>query len=371
MAKKIIKIDFRYYWGHFNPEDNIIINLLKKDYNVIIDKDNPDYVFYSTYDKKRPINSKTFGRIGIFIERNFPNLYRVLRDVYYFRRERWKMPVIEGDFVKIFFTVENAIPNMNKCDWAFTNEFDEILKHPRHLRISNYTFYSVKDPKALIKDKNYNPEKILKEKKKFCVFICSNDVAFRNKFFKALCKYKKVESWGKVLNNMGKGIPKVYEIEGKKSKKETRRYIPEGFLKQYKFIIAFENASHRGYTSDRKIEPMMANCIPIYWGNPLVHWEFNTKSFVNYHEFEKEIKKNIPKIIFDIPLIGWFTKKRVEKKTLKKVIQRIKNLDKNEELYLEMLKEPWYIDNKPSKYLDKDLIRKRLKKIIDSPKQIS
>jgi len=372
MAKKTIKIDFRYYWGHFNPEDNIITNLLKKDYNVIIDQDNPDYVFYSTYDKKRPVNSKTFGGIGRFIERRFPNFYRVLRDVYYFRRERWKMPVIKGDFVKIFFTVENAIPDMDKCDWAFTNEFDEIIKNPRHMRISNYTFYSVKDPKVLIKGKNYDPEKILREKKKFCVFICSNDVNFRNNFFKELCKYKKVESWGKVLNNMGQGIPKDYEKEkGKKSKKETRRYLPEGFLEQYKFIIAFENASHVGYTSDRKIEPMMANCIPIYWGNPLIHWEFNTKSFVNYHEFESEVKKNVPKIFFEIPFADWFAKRYVERKTFKRVIKRIKELDQNDGLYIEMLKQPWYNNNKPSKYLDKELIRKRLKEIIESPRQIS
>ena len=110
------------------------------------------------------------------IEKKFPDLYRMLREIYYFKRERWKMPIIKGDFVKIFFTVENALPNMDKCDWAFTNEYDEILKHPRHMRISNYTFYSVKDPKDLIKRKNYNPKKIMNEKKKFCVFICSNDV---------------------------------------------------------------------------------------------------------------------------------------------------------------------------------------------------
>ena len=81
------------------------------------------------------------------------------------------MPIIEGDFIKIFFTVENAIPNMEKCDWVFSCEYDEELKNPRHLRIPNYTFYSIKNPKELVKS-NQDLKKIKEEKKKFCVFIC-------------------------------------------------------------------------------------------------------------------------------------------------------------------------------------------------------
>jgi len=371
VGKKTIRIDFRYIWWHFNPENNILTNLLKKDYNVIIDKENPDYVFFSVFDGKRPIQSKTFGGIGRRIEKYFPGIYRRLREIYYFERERWKMPIIKGDFIKIFFTVENALPKMDKCDWAFTNEYDEELKHPRHMRISNYTFYAIKDPKELVKGEDYDPKKIMKEKKKFCVFICSNDVNFRNKFFKKLCKYKKVESWGNVLNNMGKGIPKLVEINRDvKSKTETKGLVPVDFLKQYKFTIAFENASHAGYTSDRKIEPMLANSIPIYWGNPLIHREFNTKSFVNYHDFERRVTKNIPKILFEIPFIDWLTKRYIERETFKRIIKKIIKIDNDNDLYEEYLKQPWYNDNKPSKYLDKELIRKRLRKIIESPRQI-
>src|SRR3972149_1837356 len=166
MKKKTIKIDFRYYWGHFNPKDNIFTNLLKKDYNVIIDKEHPNYVFFSVYDGKRPVNSKMVGGIGRHIEKLSPGFYKLLRTMYYFKKERWKMPILKGDFIKIFFTVENALPKMDECDWAFTNEFDEELNHPRHMRISNYTFYSVKDPNALIKRKDYDIKKIMAQKKK-------------------------------------------------------------------------------------------------------------------------------------------------------------------------------------------------------------
>jgi len=370
MKKKTIKIAFKHTWWHFNPKDNLLINLLKKDYNVVLDKENPDYVFYSVFAKNRPIHSKTFGGIGKKIDDNFPRFYKLLREMYYFKRERWKMPTIEGDFVKIFFTVENARPDMRKCDWAFTHCYDEEIKNPRHIRIPGYAFNSVNDPKELIKEK-LNFERIKQEKKKFCVFICSNDVSFRNKFFKKLCKYKKVESWGKVLNNMGRGIPKAVEVDRDiKSKKATKEYVQRDLLNQYKFIIAFENASQIGYTSERKVEAMRVNTIPIYWGNPLVHRDFNTKSFINYHDFEREIKRKIPKMFFEIPIIEWFAKKYLEKDTFKKMIQRIIQIDNNDKLWKEYLKQPWYNDNKPSIYVDQERVRKQLKQIIESPKQI-
>ena len=39
------------------------------------------------------------------------------------------------------------------------------------------------------------------------------------------------------------------------------------FIKDYKFVISFENSSNPGYTTEKLIEPMLVNSIPIYWGN--------------------------------------------------------------------------------------------------------
>ena len=86
--KKTIRIDFRYYWWHFNPENNIFTNLLKKDYNVIIDKENPDYVFFSVYTPTRPIHKHE--SLGKKIENFSPTVYKILREIYYFKKERWK-----------------------------------------------------------------------------------------------------------------------------------------------------------------------------------------------------------------------------------------------------------------------------------------
>jgi hypothetical protein len=65
------------------------------------------------------------------------------------------------------------------------------------------------------------------------------------------------------------------------------------------------------------MEPMTVNSIPLYWGNPLIHQEFNTKSFVNFYNF------------------GY----------LDQMIEYIIELDKNNDKYLEMLRTPWFENN--------------------------
>jgi len=40
------------------------------------------------------------------------------------------------------------------------------------------------------------------------------------------------------------------------------------FLKQYKFNIAFENASLPGYTTEKVRRGDAARCLPIYWAIP-------------------------------------------------------------------------------------------------------
>ena len=68
--------------------------------------------------------------------------------------------------------------------------------------------------------------------KKFCNFVYSNSGncdPIREAFFHQLCKYKKVDSGGKYLNNIGKAVGDKLQ-----------------FIKDYKFTIAFENSSCSG-----------------------------------------------------------------------------------------------------------------------------
>jgi len=353
--KKTIKINFKHFWGYLDPSDNLFTNLLKKDYNVIV-SDEPDYVFYCVFDGKKISQSKYFMSIGKFIKSKSPWLYRLLKKIYYHNKETWKMPVLKGNVVKIFYTNENCRPDMNKCDWAFTHDYDEELKNPRHLRLPGYKFDYSPICEELA-NKKINMTQIKKEKIKFCNFVSSNHVAFRNKFFKKLNKYKKVESWGTCYNNMGR------RLLG--SRRLTELNKPRDFLKKFKFTIAFENSEYPGYISDRLVEPMVVNSIPIFWGNPLIHRDFNAKSFLNYYDFEREVKKTVPKIFFKTPVIRILTKKYVQRTTFRKLIERIIEIDNDDKLYEEYLRQPWYNNNKPSKYVDDEVIRKRLREIFD------
>lgn len=71
--------------------------------------------------------------------------------------------------------------------------------------------------------------------------------------FEALKKYKKVNSGGRYLNNIGRAVVDKIQFESR-----------------HKFSICFENSSYPGYTTEKIIEAFAAKTIPIYWGNPCV-----------------------------------------------------------------------------------------------------
>lgn len=229
---KTIKIDFVDFWPGFNKEDNFFSNLLKEKFNVLIDEKEPDTIFYSVFGNKH----------------------------------------VEYSCKKIFYTGENRRPNFFECDLAFSFDF---TKNKKHFRLPLYYLYidgfGLKDSIEHLNTKEAFRE-IWKQKKKFCAMVVSNPNAKeRIQFFKKLSKIKHVDSGGGVLNNIGGRVKDKLE-----------------FINQYKFVIAFENEICDGYTTEKILEPILKHCIPIYWGNKLIHKDFNSKRFINYHDFENE-----------------------------------------------------------------------------------
>jgi len=158
-------------------------------------------------------------------------------------------------------------------------------------------------------------------------------------FFKELSKYKRVDSPGRSCRNMAT-ITECVNKNHKLLKYEEK----VKFLQSYKFNICFENACAPGYTTEKIYHAMLANCIPIYWGNPLVHRDFNSKSFINpYGRKHKTIKHMI-----------------------KYMVSKIIELDKNDALYAKMLKEPWYPNNKLTPYVNPKRIVARFRRIFTS-----
>ena len=203
------------------------------------------------------------------------------------------------DCVKIFYTDENIIPNFNMYDYA--QGFDYIDFGERYLR----TTYE--KPNSTIQDRTSITDDMFD--RKFCNFIYSNATSgegavLRQEFCKKLMEYKHVDCPGKILNNMTAEdlSPRIGSWISSKLE----------FLKKYKFTIAFENSSSNGYTTEKLFQPFQAFSIPIYWGNTLVTRDFNPKAFINCNDYDND---------FDA------------------IINRIKEIDNNPDLYLAMLRE--------------------------------
>ncbi len=281
--KPSLRIYYTDFWHNFEPENNIFYNLLIEKYNVVITENNPDYLFFSV----------------------FGNRYK------YFNCKR------------IFFTGEIIRPDMNECDYAFS--FFPSEGDPRKYRLP--TYYQYGDMSEL----TIRPpvEEILKRKTKFCNFVYSNpNCKKRNDFFKKLSKYKKVDSAGRFMNNVGFNLG--LNVEDKWN-----------FLKPYKFTISFENKERPYYTSEKIYEAMKVDSLPVYWGNPYINLDFNTKSFLNYYDYGSD----------------------------EELIERIIEIDKNDDLYVEYLKQPFFVNNELNEYVKKENIMKQLEYIINDNKE--
>jgi hypothetical protein len=171
---------------------------------------------------------------------------------------------------KVYVSEEPSWPNFDNCDFALT---PLQLSDPRQLRLPGYVRWAYSYRKrtkqhALIRSNDFNAERMLATKTKFCNFVFSNWRAQRRRdFLKLLSEYRQVDSAGSVDNTMqGWCVPKGEKLS---------------FISPYKFTIAFENQSLPGYISEKLVEPLAVNSLPIYWGDPHIGAEFNPCSFVD------------------------------------------------------------------------------------------
>ncbi|MES3005352.1 MAG: glycosyltransferase family 10 [Patescibacteria group bacterium] len=204
--------------------------------------------------------------------------------------------------IKIFYTGENLHPNFNLCDYALG--FDYMDFGDRYYRLPIYlvaNFYREAEI-TQVGNQDFTKQNIftkedLATKTEFCSFVYSNylgDVA-REEFFNKLSSYKKVNAGGFYLNNIGERVANKLEFEMK-----------------HKFSIAFENSSREGYTTEKLPTALLARTIPIYWGNPEIQREFNEGRFINCHKY----------------------------KDFNQVIERVKEIDTDDNLYLQIINKP-------------------------------
>lgn len=285
--KKPLKIKFVDFWPGWDEQHNFLVNTLSGLYDVEL-SDQPDLVICSCFSD------------------DFMNY----------------------DCPRLFFTGENVFPNFSFYDFGIG--FDYLDYYGRYLR---YPLYLVDElygsDYELMRTKHERAKEAVGEKTDFCAFVVSNGAGTadprREQFFEKLCKYQKVNSGGRYLNNIG-------QPEGVKDKL--------AFQKKHKFVLAFENTSSPGYTTEKLIQAFAADAVPIYWGDPDVGKVFNTKAFINCHDFS----------------------------SFEDVIAHVKEIDHDEDQYLEMLSAPALINPNHKEEADEQL-KAFLKKIVEMPKE--
>ena len=280
--KKRIKLNFVDWWNAWDNRNNYFVKLLSAKYDVEL-SDDPDYLFYSV----------------------------------------WGFDHLKYKCTRIFYTGECAKPDFDYCDYAFTFDY---IDDPRHYRLPLYGMYL--DPYELER-KDYDVERIADEKTRFCSFVVSSQRGpERFDLFHKLSKYKKVDSGGKYMNNIGGPISPDYD-----QKLE--------FIRNYKFVIAYENTLSPGYTTEKILDAMRVNSVGLYWGNPLVHRDFNTRSFLNRHEYAND----------------------------EAFIERIAELDNDRNKFIEYLSEPYYNGNQVNEYVKPENVLKQFDRIFESDKR--
>lgn len=230
---------------------NPIYHLLRTRYEVVLDKQTPQFLFYSV---------KGF--------------------------EYWRYPC-----PRIFYTCESDPPDFAHCDWALSNAHTSSYAAPegRALYFPSWVLYlsSVFGARLLRQRQAESAEQIFAAKQKFCAFLAFNGgMRKRNRLVALLAQRRLISCPGRVLRNSRQNVPQgdFYDMFKTVSWQESRRAL-RAFYRQHKFAVVFENDSLPGYVTEKLPMALLARTIPIYQGPPDVTDIFHPDVFIRAQDF--------------------------------------------------------------------------------------
>ena len=167
--------------------------------------------------------------------------------------------------IKIGYYTENLPPDLDNFDYFFGWEFSETVSDPRYCKgvfgpLQSHLFRGCADPRGALQGKT-----------RFCNFIYTTKIPFRERFYSELSHYKEVSAPGKSMNNCN-DLASRYSADWQSAKLR--------YLGQFKFTIAFENSRREGYVTEKLFDALTANTIPIYWGDPKVKKIVNADAII-------------------------------------------------------------------------------------------
>jgi len=239
MSLREVRVAAFHFWNSFRAEElTARFPSLARKYRIVADQERPHIALFSVFKNGRMTQMPPPPDIGV---------------------------------PTIFLTGEDVTPNMRRCDAAISFRHD--ISSPRHMRIPNWV--------QRMNLTGVSPRSLLSAQRppvsrgdRFCLFLYTHRVALREAFCRRLAERCPVDAPGRSLNNM----PAIGSGIGDKLALQSR----------YRFTIAFENASSPGYTTEKIVESFCAGSLPIYWGDPLVHRDFNRDAFLNLADFPSQ-----------------------------------------------------------------------------------
>jgi hypothetical protein len=162
---------------------------------------------------------------------------------------------------------------------------------------------------------------ILKSKTKFMAYQHGNCVPLREHVFDLISEYKQVDGLGKCKRNVNTTDTRP---PGSSNLKPHYSFHDDAVdrYSAYKFVLAFENHANSWYQSEKLMNVLLANAIPIYYGAHDIHESFSEHSFVHANRFMN----------------------------FHEMVEYIIELDQDDEKYIQVLKQPWLHNNKLSKW---------------------
>lgn len=222
MNKKHIRVGICENDSYIREEIEYALTPLMNEYEAIYDHENPDVLFYDTYSGKHLNYSR-------------------------------------DSTVMVGWYGENIYPNYNIAHYS--------ISHVRDTHEGKNFYSPLYVWKTLRKAKIITTKNLEVEKRKFAIFIASQDstgygASLRKNFVEYVQRmYRRVDCPGKVLHN----IDLDNELGSRFCNDWQER--KQRLLNRYKFVVSFENSNTDGYISEKLVDAFLSGTVPIYWGS--------------------------------------------------------------------------------------------------------
>lgn len=289
--KKIHNIKSEYIYGLFGTENKKLSLTEENSFNLIYHLKNNKYLNFLSKIQNIIFKNNNNYHLKIYVSNDVKLWYSNLVDVLVKIFNKVVLSETISDDIDIFFLnkFDKQINcNNDKSIYLYINGEKEDIEN--NCDIGILTTYKFKHPyniylpqcfSSLWERRTDYKKQYFNTKEKFCAYMYSYDLEYRVELFNYISKYKKVDAIGKSCNNNLKNNDRfTYNDNETYNDLAVKKYL------EYKFVLALENGIVPGYFTEKIINPIIANSIPIYAGSIETFKYFNKKRVIYIYDFK-------------------------------------------------------------------------------------